>query len=352
MIRAEIIADSISKEGKRLTTFKLRYPRFIHAELMTHRMLSRNASSSRAVPVAKLLEEVRDDELRAQPIHWGMNQKGMQAAVENESLVPLRMVAFPEEGKTYHGDYGVVIIPYHGGAITNVEVSIQDAWREAAHRAADMAEAMDLAGYHKQIVNRVLEPFTHINVVVSATEWDNFFGLRLHKDAQPEFQALARAMWQAMQESIPEELQPGEWHLPFIETQDRKDARDYMESQGVDRSDDGAFWSLLCQVSTARCARVSFRSHETDKRSTVEEDLKLFHEKLFRPGQPLHASPAEHQATPDEVLGLGGQMMVRGSHFDGVPWANWNQHGNFIGWVQHRKTFQGEAQAELPEEFR
>lgn len=289
MISAEVICDSISPSMKRLSTFKLRYPRFIHAEFMTHRMLSRNASSSRAVPTAKLIEEVRSETLRAAPIFWGKNQKGMQAVKELDE--------------------------------TNKRI-VQDQWMSAAWNASKVAEAMVNYGAHKQIVNRILEPFTHINVVASATEWDNFFGLRLDAGAEPTMQALAQAMWKALGESSPKELNPGDWHLPFI-------ALGEFDGHPDER-----------KVSVARCARVSYESFETGKRSSMEEDLALF-EKLMA-AQPIHASPAEHQATPDEWI--AGGVLHRN-------WIDPLSHGNFIGWRQYRKMFPGESRAPLPEKF-
>jgi thymidylate synthase ThyX len=309
-IKAEIICDSISREGKRITTFKLRYPKFIHGEFMTHRTISRNASSSRAIPTAKYLEEVRSDELRAAPVFWGANQRGMQATTElsDEALVIAK-----------------------------------ETWCLAALDAASQAEILVRVGAHKQIVNRILEPFLHINVIATATEWDNFFGLRLHKDAQPEIRVLAHTMWEARLRSTPTMLTSGEWHLPFVECNDWDviwpSAPDGMNPHGPELK-------VAIKVSVARCARVSYESFETGRRSTVEEDLALY-EKLAAglsdPSQPLHASPMEHQAMPDEWWAPERFLSPR--------WKNANQHGNFIGWRQYRKMLPGEACAPLPAEY-
>jgi hypothetical protein len=299
MITAEVICDSISTEGpkKRITTFQLRYPKFIHGEFMTHRVISRNASSSRAIPTAKLLEEVRDDALRASFVFWGKNQSGMQAAAELEGA-------------------NLQLVQYH--------------WAGAAQDAAWHAEKMLEAGAHKQLVNRLLEPFSHINVVATATEWDNFFGLRLHKDAQPEMRYLANEMWKSMKSSKPVELLPGMWHLPFVTLSPEE--HNFGPAHDYDRA---------IKVSVARCARVSYQSHETGKESTWAEDLDLYTNKLHLDkggkGFPIHASPAEHQATPD--------WLVEGG------WSSPNQHGNFVGWRQYRKTLKGEAVAPLPEGY-
>ena len=191
MISAKVIADSVCRITQaRLTTFQLRYPRFIHAEAKTHRVLriddaevdfmqevslmddpdlSRNASSSRAIPVKNLVAEARNHP--AMPVRFGANKPGMQ-----------------DKG----GDHATLV------AVNGSMKSPQDAWRLAANQAADMAAAFEAAGFHKQVVNRILEPFTHINVVVSGTEWANFFALRCHEAADPTMKALADDMWEAM----------------------------------------------------------------------------------------------------------------------------------------------------------
>lgn len=289
MIKAEVICDSISFQGNRLTTFQLRYPKFIHGEFMTHRVFSRNASSSRAIPTKKYLEEVRSDDLRATPISWGLNKPGMQASE----------ICTRED-----------------------EFYARERWRQAAIHAASIAEMMGHLHLHKQIVNRILEPFVHINVVCTATEYDNFFGLRLDKAAQPEMRQLAIEMYQAYSASEPVLLNPGEWHLPYCPD---------VYSKQCTMLDDAI------KVSVARCARVSYLSHETGRESTIVEDLLLYQRLVG--SQPLHASPAEHQATPD-ILGLT------------YSWDKPELHGNFVGWLQYRKMLKGESCAPLPEEFR
>lgn len=337
MITAEVICDSISEQGHRLTTMKGRCPKFIWQEFLTHRMFSRNASSSRAIPTTKYIEEVRSDALRAAPIWWGRNQKGMQAAEELEGYPPQF-----ESG--YHSP----------------KMEVQIAWSRAAMNAAHEAEQMMKWGAHKQIVNRILEPFCHINFVVTATEWDNFFGLRLHRDAQPEMRALAIAMWEARKASVPTVLGPDSWHLPFITDQDIAGAgwagiNNAAALDGVDET------NMLIRVSVARCARVSYESFETGKRSTVEEDLKLY-DRLVG-AQPMHTSPAEHQSTPDEITGpyhitVPKELTEQEKHERRMPmtltvqWAHPEQHRNFRGWRMYRAMLSGEAVAPLPEEFR
>lgn len=262
MIEAKVILDSVSAAGKRITTLQLKYPRFIHSEFMTHRAFSRNSMSSRAVPVAKMIEQVRNDP--AMPVHWGKNQPGMQAAEE----------------------------------LTGAERDVARCrWRRAADAAAGHADVMNYVGAHKQIINRILEPFQWMHTVVTATEWDNFFALRCHPDAQPEMQALAWAMREAMDASTP---QPAEHHFPYVR-----------EEYG------GVSMRRWAMVSAARCARVSYLKHD-GTRPSVGDDLALF-ERLAG-GTPIHASPLEHQ-------GFAMEYPRRRSR-------------NFVGWWQFRELFE------------
>lgn len=263
---AEVIQDSIGSNGIRLISMKLRYPRLIHAEFMTHRVFSRNASSSRAIPVVKTLEQVRT--APAMPVKWGKNQPGMQAGEE----------------------------------IEHVRLA-KDLWLYAAKQAADQAEVLMGLGAHKQICNRLLEPFQYISVVVTATEWGNFFELRDHPDADPTIQELARAMCIAKIASTPthrgdDATKTKNWHLPFI----TRSERDLFSSEPI----------YLAKASSARCARVSFLTHE-NAAPLLAKDLQLF--ATLVGSKPLHASPTEHQAVPDIS-------------------TQW--HANFRGWHQFR----------------
>lgn len=289
-IEAKVIADSISEAGVRLTTLQLVYPRFIHAEFMTHRVFSRNASSSRAIPVAKMIEQVRTNP--AMPIHWGKNQAGMQAKEELSD-------AFNESIGTSERQY------------------VKNLWMHAAELAAMNAERMSQLGAHKQVVNRLLEPFQHIHVVMTSTEFDNFFELRAHEDAQPEIQALAYAMRDAMNASTPKLIRRGEWHLPYVTEDERNDA--YFQ-QPENR------W-LLPKISAARCARVSYLKHDGAVPS-IEEDLTLF--QRLAGAQPIHASPLEHAATP-------------GPNPTFTPRTR-----NFRGWQQFRAFYEEHMNVQAP----
>ena len=185
-ISAKMIADSVSADSPRLCTLQLRYPKFIHGELMTHRVFSRNASSSRAIPVGRLIQDVIDDPVY--PSHWGKNQPGMSADQEHDEMV-----------SDFDSQFGPASREY--------------TWDRARESAIYFAQMFAAAGYHKQIVNRLLEPFVHINVVVTATQWRNFLALRDHPGAQPEIRVLAQEIRLAMAKSVPTVLAPAVRHL-------------------------------------------------------------------------------------------------------------------------------------------
>lgn len=320
-IKAQIILDSAHPQGQdyRLTTFLCRYPKFVHAEHMRHRTGSYCVSSSRAVPVSKNLEEVRSDELRAGPVFWGAEQRGMQSGEE------LPDIDENDPSKTLGRSKQYAI----------------NTWRQAAKAAAYSAENLMNAGVHKSIVNRLLEPFLHVNVLVTscAPGLLNFFGLRLDKAAQPEIKALAEGMWKVWNESKPKLLKPGMWHLPFFNDEDGIEVNKldtWVEATGQPKVE------LARRISTARCARLSYTSFETNKRSTIEEDLKLY-DRLIG-SKPIHASPAEHQATPD----MYERYQIPFPH---QKWSDPHLHGNLLGWIQHRKLLPNEAIAALPEGY-
>lgn len=307
MISAEVICDSISPTGIRLTTMKLKYPKFIHGEFMTHRMFSRNASSSRAIPTHRLIQEAQDEATRAAPIFWGKNQKGMQAAEELKG----HDLQCAKRG-----------------------------WEDAAKVAVANAYYLNSVGAHKQIVNRILEPFLHITVLVTATDWNNFFGLRLDKMAQPEIQELAKQMHQAMRASKPDDCPYDRWHLPFC-TLEHPECKEYDEAPVRQYSEENGIpvIEVAKRISVARCARVSYESFETGQRSSITDDLNLYDRLLG--SQPIHASPAEHQASPDNWKAVE----------NGIAWENPHLHGNFSGWIQYRKTLPNEECAPMPEGY-
>jgi thymidylate synthase ThyX len=275
---ARVLLDNISPAGVRLTTMEVRYPRFIHSELMTHRVLSRNAASSRAIPIRKMIEAVRAEP--ALPLWWGRNQSGMQA---REHLDP------------------------ESQALAQAE------WRRALDDALAHAERLAASdiNLHKQLVNRILEPFAWITVIVTATQWTNFFTQRTHEDAQPELKHIADLMLAAYRASEPAPLQLGEWHTPLI----------LPEETALLPLDE------RLKISVARSARVSYLSHDGVR--DYAKDLELY-ERLAGGGSNGHWSPFEHVATPLA---------------DPNAWS-----GNFRGWEQFRKRFPNEDATTFPDE--
>lgn len=303
-ITAKVIAHSRVDVGTPdLITLQLRYPRFIHAEAKTHRLiriddaeyeflqeisfmddenLSRNASSSRAIPIERMIQDVIDDP--AYPVSWGSNKPGMQAGEDvSETFRDLAMRS----------------------------------WLKGRDAAVESARDLAAFGLHKQICNRLLEPFGHISVVVTATEWDNFFALRCHPDADPTMRALAEAMRDAIQASEP--TRPlGDWHLPYVEKEDLKVISEWLEDPeyGVDHLD------LLPMISAARCARVSYLNHDGSN-PNIDKDLALAQRLL----DSKHMSPFEHQAQ---------------AWTEGVQKTHLN--GNLRGWYQFRKMIEAQQQ--------
>lgn len=269
-ISAKIITDSIGPNKARITTFVLKYPRFIHQELLTHRQFSRNASSSRAIPFNKQIKMIKED--MAMPVRWGLNQRGMQAYTDSSN---------------FKAKLGKLV------------------WKIAGYSSIAFASILNKLGFHKQIVNRIIEPFSHISVVVTSTDFNNFFALRYHHAAQPEIFELAKEMFKAYWNSTPRKLEEGEWHLPFISFTDQWVA----DQEGRHTTED------LIKRSVARCARVSYNNHDGTN-STLEQDIKLY-DRLVG-GDIKHSSPAEHQAQASNNPNLIS--------------------GNFRGFKQYRKT--------------
>lgn len=278
--KVEVLADSVSPDGVRLTTLLCVYPRFIHSEMLRHRMFSHSVASSRAIPTERLIEQVREDPFV--PETFNKRVKGMGVGEEfnkNDALLA------------------------------------GTAWHQAAHYAADQAEALMNIGLDKSRANRLLEPFLYVSDIISATEWSNFFALRDHFAAQPEFQKLARMMREVMEESEPQELDYGWWHLPLVSPGERWEHGDLGPV---------APWDHWKKISASRCARVSF-----DKHSKYEESEKTL-ERAERLMQSGHLSPFEHVARPLEDS--------EGEYQPGVGyWC-----GNFMGWKQMRKEFDHE----------
>lgn len=304
-IVVRVVAKSCNAENPEsvITTFELEYHRYIHAELMTHRLFSRNAMSSRAVPVAKMIEQVRKNP--ATPIHWGANQAGMQAEKE-----------------------------LSGDCLSEVKGE----WAASAFNAADSAEFMSDHGAHKQIVNRILEPYQMMKTVVTATELDNFFWLRCHADAQPEIKELADCMYKAYQEADAEHLKEGEWHTPYVQGASCQDTGKRYYFIGDPFSSDEITLEDALKVSASCCAQVSYRLLD----NSLDKAIKIY-DRLVE-SKPIHASPFEHQAKPiisfDNSSGMT-QLWPEGvTHMD-LNYDYWS--GNFKGWIQHRQLIPDNA---------
>lgn len=263
MTSAKVLLDSVSECGCRLTTMEVCFPRWLLAQFNTHRMFSRNAASSRAIPVRKLWQRVwRNPSF---PAYWGSSRKGMVAGAE---LSGWRLRA------------------------------CKLVWLVNLCVAGGSALVLNWLGLHKQHANRLLEPFAHVTVLVTATDWENFFSLRCADDAQPEMRELAQHMLRAYLSSTPQQLKVGQWHLPY-----------------ADRFAEGLTLQEKLAVSVARCARVSYLNHEGE--TSPAKDFSL-HDTLLKES---HNSPLEHQAR---------------------ALAEPTRIGNLLGWQQYRKTIPNE----------
>jgi thymidylate synthase ThyX len=309
-ISAKVVADSVYR-GSRLTTFEVTFPRFVLAEFNTHRLFSRNSASSRAIPVWKRLIDVVEHPFI--PLQFGKNKAGMQSAEtispddardartnwlvgRDVAVMQAFMLAGGEEQilKDSKGDPRAVEV------CQRVERLIYEYMDVRAHLCRLSV------GVHKQHANRVLEPYAWHTVIVTATHWRNFYGLRASPMAQPEIWELAIAMAKAHSVSTPRVLTQGEWHLPYVFDEDRQEV-----------SNEG----LLARISSARCARVSYLTH--DGKRSLDADFEMC-DKLQESG---HTSPFEHPATTKSKT----SKSVR------------NLNGNFDKrWVQYRKTLPGE----------
>jgi thymidylate synthase ThyX len=265
MIKAEIVLDSVSHSNKRITTFELTLPKQLLAQLNTHRSLSRNAASSRAIPTKKFLQSVREEPVM--PV-WTENRPGMTGdRIEDKNKIDV----------------------------------LNALWLDARDYCMQIAELMAKHGSHKQTVYRLLEPWFYAKIVCTATELDWFFHLRDSGSAQEEIAILARAMKEALAASTPQLLEYNSWHIPYI----------LPEEKDLPHED-------KLKISVARCARVSYKTHDDELLSTLEKDLKLYTQLL----EEKHASPFEHQAYASPAI-----------------IAN-NRSANFRGWNQYRKILE------------
>lgn len=320
-ISAKIIQDSVSPFGKRITTYELENVRFTHAEFLTHRVFSRNSASSRAIPIQTMIALIEANP--AMPIHWGKNQAGMQA---KEELSPFRKKA------------------------------AKKIWLLAMKSAVEFSLALHKIGVHKQIANRLTEPFQHMKVVMTTTEDANWFWLRDHPDAQPEIRELAIQMQTSKDASKPMLINPGEWHVPYVNR--RRDSEGnivYFLEEYFDGVQEPVERIITLeeakQISSSCCAQVSYR--KTD--DSIEKAQFVF-DRLVK-SEPVHASPFEQQATPIK----SGYSRISFDHtnveeinmaYNSGSWEEGITHvdregnfwsGNFQGWIQHRQLIPNNA---------
>lgn len=329
----KVLADSLAPCGARCTTYLATYPRVIHAEIMTHRALSKSSASSRAIPTERLIDRVLLDPFI--PVYLGKNQPGMQPGEELDE--DTRRLA-------------------------------EAMWRGTRDISVQAARKLAELKVHKGVVNRLIEPWMWITVIITGTEWDNFFGLRDHEMAEPHFQHLARMMKAARAASTPKKLGPYDWHLPLFgdnhgSAHDEEDLAKLCTELGI--FDYYTMQEIAAKVAVGRCARVSYLTH--DGRRDMKDDLKL-HDRLLG-SDPVHASPAEHVA---QALDWPKwfQKISRGEFVRATPailqhevqnWQ-WNRgeieppmdvllqqaalsqlrSGNFLGFKQYRKRFLNE----------
>lgn len=290
-ISVTVVADSIHN-GIRMTTFEAVYPRFIHSEVMTHRMLSKNAASSRAIPVKTMCDTIR--KLPATPVFWGENQPGMSAVKELDEP-----------------------------ALTRAKQIWTASMEDALSRVEKLSSTS--VNLHKQISNRISEPWQMMKTVISGTEWANLLWLRNHHAAQPEFHELAACIDKAFIASTPRQISLGQWHMPYVEQKQDSTSQEFFDVDGNSLSVDDA---LIISVSA--CAQVSYRKNDLSLEKAKDLAQKL------QAGNRTHASPFEHQAKPieEQYVEFAGDWDEGITHFDryGDYWS-----GNLRGWVQHRQ---------------
>lgn len=291
-ITAKVLAKSVSPQGKVVCTWEVTVHRYVWAQVLTHRDLSRNAMSSRACSVPKMQEA-----LTAVPIHWGKHQSGMQAYSENESMINFR------------GEY----------------YTREQAWNLGKEFSSELAMAFHEAQYAKQIVNRITEPYQMIKAVMTSTDMDNFYWLRLANDPQHEIRELSRKMKESFDAKAAKRLKKGEWHVPYVKTH-----RHTLVAGGelTYHSQDGEELTVeeAKQVSASSIAQVSYRDIDSskDKAETVFTKLGVGTDRV-------HSSPFESVLTPmtDETTfeteGVTSLHKVKGL-----------MSGNSSGWIQYR----------------
>lgn len=306
-----VLADSVSPAGARITTFEVTFPRLVLAEFNTHRVFSRNSASSRAIPVATQLRRVL--EAPYVPAEFGTNQPGMQAGpnLAGERHERARQEWLAARDAAVGHVIGLITEPGTASAGASAAELLELVEQLRARIAAkDVPDAW--LNVHKQLANRLLEPFMWHTLIVTSTEWENFFHLRAHPDAQPEIQEIAERMRAAYEASSPREVVEGAWHLPLVG-----------EHGGDPAADAALSGEELLKVAVGRCARVSYLTHGGTRDPSADITL---HDRLL---ESAHLSPFEHPARPMTEAELAESA-----------WS-----GNFRGWHPYRKDIPHEWDA-------
>lgn len=311
---ANLIQHSVDyRTGKQIYTFELLIHRFVLAEFNTHRVFSRNSASSRAIPLAKNIEYILNSP--AIPVKWGKNQAGMQA----------------KENLNEHDSSWAEAF-----------------WLTARDSAIGFARLLTKLNVHKQLANRILEPWAYQKIVMTTTEIANWDWLRNDEEAQPEIEVVAKAMQEEIDNSLPFELGPGEWHVPYVNR--RRDSAGeivYFLEEYFDGVQDPVERILTAEeakvISSSCSAQVSYRK--------LDESLEKARGIVDRmiTARRVHASPFEHQATPMQSTNY--QQWLQSDSWD-LEWEEGITHvdreghfwsGNFQGWIQNRQLIPGNA---------
>lgn len=306
MIEAKIIADSTGPFNDRIITYILTFPRIVLAEFNTHRALSRNSASSRAIPFKKMVKMVQENPFI--PIKWMKEHTGMQG------------------DEYFEKPYDIA--------------ERQTRWLIARDEVVRNSEILSSLGVTKQVCNRLLEPFMWHTCIATATEWENFFALRAHPDAEIHIQELAHKMLDAANASVPKQLKPYEWHIPFGDTFDNNRIKALFPLKlSHSKSMEYTYEEAKLKIATARCARVSYLNFEG--KDDYNADLELY-ERLLKAG---HMSPFEHcaQAMAEQAYfgNLCDSKFLGGDDYGNAQYSyGWS--GNFKGFVQLRKTLPNE----------
>lgn len=308
MFRAAVIADSINGLDDRLTTIEATFPRFILAEVNTHCLLSRNSASSRAIPTERHIQRVREEMFMPETFNKRVKGMGVGDAFNESDAATARLY-----------------------------------WEGARDDAVKWAEMLNDLGLDKSRVNRLLEPFMWHTAVISATEWRNFFALRDHPEAQPEFQIIARMMREEMEASVPLAMGDDDWHVPFIDDDEYASSRD----SDLAFADVEPGWTMekAKYVSVRRCAAISYDKHAEGE--AMDDSIA----KAKGLGDRGHYSPYQHVARPfsslehhvvHDIRGMISKHKGLDPQIAEVMIREAAMMGNYTGWVQFRKTIPNE----------